>query len=86
MALKHTEVDWLRLCQVSVIIRSVCFLQARAKTKIGEFQVAICINQKVVWFDVPMDEAELVDGVDCQHRLGHVKLSLVFCQGIFLHQ
>ena len=44
------------------------------------------VQQQVVWFDVSVDEAQLVDGVDGQHRLSDVELSGLFCQSVLLHQ
>lgn len=44
------------------------------------------VQQQVVWFDVSMNEAQLMDEVDGQNRLGHVELRLLLRQGVFLHQ
>lgn len=44
------------------------------------------VQQQVVWFDVSVDEAQLVDGVDGQNRLGDVELRGLFGQRVLLHQ
>lgn len=44
------------------------------------------VQQQVVWFDVPVDEAQLVDGVDGEDRLCDVELRGLFRQGVLLHQ
>lgn len=44
------------------------------------------VQQQVVWFDVSVDEAQLVDGVDGQNCLCDVELCGLFRQSVFLHQ
>jgi len=44
------------------------------------------VEEQVVRFDVPVDEAEVVYGVDSQDGLGHVELRLLLCQCVLLHQ
>ena len=44
------------------------------------------VQQQVVWFDVSVDEAQLVDGVDGQHRLSDIELRGLFRQRVLLHQ
>lgn len=46
----------------------------------------LAVQEEVVWFYVPMDESQLMDGVDGQHGLGDVELCLLFCQSVLLHQ
>lgn len=44
------------------------------------------VQQQVVWLDVSVDEAQLVDGVDGQDRLGDVELRGLLGQRVLLHQ
>lgn len=44
------------------------------------------VQQQVVRFDVSVDEAQLVDGVDGQDRLCDVELRGLFGQSVLLHQ
>lgn len=44
------------------------------------------VQQEVVWFDVSVNEAQLVDGVNGQHRLCYVELSGLLSEGVLLHQ
>lgn len=44
------------------------------------------VQQQVIGFDVSVDEAQLVDGVDGQHRLSDVELRGLFRQRVLLHQ
>lgn len=44
------------------------------------------VQEQVVWLDVSVDKAQLMDGVDGQHSLCYVELSSFFCQGVLLHQ
>lgn len=44
------------------------------------------VQQQVIWFDVSVDKAQLVDGVNGQNRLCNVELGGFFRQGVFLHQ
>lgn len=46
-------------------------VKTRARTHPG-------VQQQVVWFDVSVDEAQLVDGVNGQHRLCYVELRSLF--------
>lgn len=44
------------------------------------------VQKQVVWFDVSVNEAQLVNGIDGQDCLSDVKLSCLFAQSVFLHQ
>lgn len=44
------------------------------------------VQQEVVWFNVSVNEAELVDGVNGQHRLCYVELSGFLSESVLLHQ
>lgn len=46
----------------------------------------LAIQKKVVWFYVPMDKTQLMNGIDGQHGLSYVELRLFFRQSVFLHQ
>jgi len=61
-------------------------LQPGAEAEIRQLDVALCVDEQVVWFDVAMNEPEFVYRVDGEYRLGHVKTSLLIGQGIFVHQ
>lgn len=46
----------------------------------------LAVQEEVVRFYVPMDESQLMDGVDGEHGLSDVELRLLFCQSVLLHQ
>lgn len=54
-----------------VSTENVSVVKTRARTHPG-------VQQQVVWFDVSVDEAQLVDGVNGQHRLCYVELRSLF--------
>lgn len=44
------------------------------------------VQEQIVWFDVSVNEAQLVNGINGQNGLCYIKLSSFFTQGVFLHQ
>eukprot|EP00123_Amoebidium_parasiticum_P017429 comp23850_c0_seq1/m.41679 comp23850_c0_seq1/g.41679 ORF comp23850_c0_seq1/g.41679 comp23850_c0_seq1/m.41679 type:complete len:368 (+) comp23850_c0_seq1:444-1547(+) len=55
-----------------VVVALVALLHARAQPKVRQLDVARGIDQHVVGFDIPVDEVELVDGVQGQGQLSNV--------------
>ena len=72
--------------QSSIVVCPVRLLEASAQTEVGELDVTLAVQEQVVGLDVPVDEAQLVDGLDGQGRLCHVELGSLLRQGVLLHQ
>lgn len=76
------------------------FMEASRKSKVGQFDVAIFVNENIVRFNitvytirhwagllaggVPMNEAELVDCFDGKHAFGHVEACNIFRERVVL--
>ena len=63
-----------RVIAISLIIfRVVRPTETGAKAKIGEFDVAVAVDQNVIRFDVAVDEAPLVDALHGTNQFRYVK-------------
>jgi hypothetical protein len=78
----------------------VLFVETGRQTKIGQLDMAKLVNEDIVRFDItkiskirrvplfnpPMDKAEIVNRLDGEDALRHIKLCHVFREGIVLDQ
>lgn len=62
------------------------FLQPRAQSKVAKLEMTACIEQKIVGFDVSVDETESVYRVDRKRCFHNVKLRAFFAQRVFFHE
>lgn len=49
-----------------------------ACSKVSEFQVSVAVEQHVVWFDVSVNEAQRMYGIQCQRHFCRVESSPLF--------
>ena len=48
--------------------------------------MSLCVKQEVVWLDISVNKAGLVDGRDGEDRLGDVEARGVLCERVVLHE
>ena len=61
------------MLQSSIVVCPVRLLEASAETEVGELDVTLAVQEKVVGLDVPVDEAHLVHAVHSADQLGDVE-------------
>ena len=52
-------------------------LDASGQAKIAHLQVAICIEEEIGWFEIPMDHVRAVEGLERSEGLVHKVLGRV---------
>ena len=58
-------------------------VEVKAGAKVCEHYVALAINKNIVWLDVSMNIAQLVNTVNRQHHFCEVEPCHLFWQAIF---
>lgn len=43
------------------------------KSKIGELQMTLAVEEEILWLEVAVDETQCVEIVECRHDLGSVE-------------
>lgn len=81
-----TKIGRFSLAQIPIEVRPVRFLQTRTQSEIGKFEVALGVQQQVVGLDVPVDEAQLVYGVDGQCSFRDVELRALLRERVLFHE
>jgi hypothetical protein len=72
--------------QLLVVCRVVLLVEASRETKVGQLDVSRLVDEDVVWLDITVDEAEVVDGLNSEDALCHVELGDVLGEGVVLDQ
>eukprot|EP00047_Mylnosiga_fluctuans_P016943 m.57569 g.57569 ORF g.57569 m.57569 type:complete len:382 (+) comp6842_c0_seq1:875-2020(+) len=72
--------------KAAVEVGAVRLLHAGAQAEVGQLDMAVGIEQQVVWLDVAVDEAQRVDRADRQHRLRDVEPRPVFAERVVAHE
>ena len=55
------------------ILGIVCPTETGAEAKVCEFDMSASVNEDIVWLDVTMDEAQVVNILDSRSQLSNVK-------------
>ena len=57
------------------------FVNFLGESKVGEYEVSLCVDEEVVRLEIAVDVAEAVEGVDGDDHLGHVEARLFLFKG-----
>ena len=55
------EITEEAVVQIPIKFCPMCFFQSCVKAKVRKLHMALAVQEKVVWFDVSMDEPKLVN-------------------------
>ena len=61
-------------------------VETSRESKVGELDVTLLVDQDVVRFNISVDEAEVVDGLDGKDAFRHVELGHVLGECVVLDQ
>ena len=61
----------------------VCFSKDLADAKVGEFDVAMLVDEYVLWFEVAIDDTPTMQVLDCEDKLCSVEASFLLAEITF---